>query len=68
MQAILDAGICTKTIVMETNVKYPPHIWFAMAPGYEDSRTDIATDDFLGITAYQLLYYVIKFNCLASHK
>ena len=36
IQAILDAGICPKAIIMETNVKFPLHIniTFAMAPGY----------------------------------
>jgi len=37
MQAILDAGIRPKAIIMETNVKFPPHIRFAMAPGYVES-------------------------------
>jgi|AntRauTorckE5430_2_1112549.scaffolds.fasta_scaffold63364_1 hypothetical protein len=39
IQAILDAGIRPKAIIMETNVKFPLYIniTFAMAPGYKES-------------------------------
>ena len=40
MQAILDAGIRPKVIIMETNVNFPPHIRFAMFPGYEEASDD----------------------------
>lgn len=40
MQAILNAGIRPKVIVMETNVKYPPHIRFAMQPGFVQEGKD----------------------------
>jgi hypothetical protein len=38
MQAILNAGIRPKAIVMEVNVKFPPHVRFAMQPGFVTKR------------------------------
>jgi hypothetical protein len=37
MMSILEAGIRPKVIVMKTNEKFPPHVRFAMTPGYEEA-------------------------------
>jgi hypothetical protein len=43
MQAILKAGIRPRAIVMEVNVKFPPHVRFAMQPGF--TRVEDGNDE-----------------------
>ena len=38
MKSILEAGIRPQVIVMKTNEKFPPHVRFAMTPGYEEAN------------------------------
>jgi len=38
IKSILEAGIRPRVIVMKTNEKFPPHVRFAMTPGYEEAN------------------------------